>query len=275
MKRNELTPNVVTYNTIIKALVNRPYTYASTDASSANSTHRNTASQSNQSGTEYTSKDGGIHTTNTGDVSTVTSSTATGVSAYRLSIIDHVYHTMSEEGVEPNSKTFNTMKRAFQQDPVRLARLQAERDQSFRIPPDAASFNIELHTLSKKEKFEDLLTVFDRMRREGVTPTVVTYNTMLNAFSRKGNVKKDRVLYLWTLMRTDGVTPDAFSYNAMLAMHNFTDDFDAAWGLYREMRGQGVQPDIVTYKVAIDACGWHRQIDKVSLFFSTKTCRLG
>lgn len=53
-------------------------------------------------------------------------------------------------------------------------------------------------------QYEVSLDLLARMRREGVAPNLITYNSVLNACS-KGALPWDQLLRVFALMREDGV----------------------------------------------------------------------
>uniref|UniRef100_A0A453FV49 Pentatricopeptide repeat-containing protein-mitochondrial domain-containing protein n=1 Tax=Aegilops tauschii subsp. strangulata TaxID=200361 RepID=A0A453FV49_AEGTS len=92
------------------------------------------------------------------------------------------------------------------------------------------------------------------MRRAGVPPSVVTYNTMLRVYGDAGLFGE--AVHLFGLMcstASDGgggnngaVRPNVVTYNTMIAIHGKALEDDKAGSLVQQMQAGGIQPNAVT-----------------------------
>jgi len=77
------------------------------------------------------------------------------------------------------------------------------------------------------------------MRKEGVQPDVVTYNTLIALAPDYETAKS----WLETI-RKEGVQPNVVTYSTLIAL---APDYETAKSWLRTMRKEGVQPNVVTY----------------------------
>lgn len=91
--------------------------------------------------------------------------------------------------------------------------------------------------------------MFDEMHLHSVEPNVVSFNTLLSAHRRLGEV--DRVLAVLRAMRDCRLEPDVISYTTAMACAFECDRSELGMQLYREMREAGIAPSPLTYSVLI------------------------
>ena len=88
------------------------------------------------------------------------------------------------------------------------------------LPPDShldvRAYTTVLHTLSRAGRYERALELFAELRRQGVAPTLVTYNGMLDVYGRMGR-SWPRIVALLDEMRAAGVKPDGFTASTVIA----------------------------------------------------------
>ena len=140
------------------------------------------------------------------------------------------------------------------------------------IRPDTRCYNIAI-SAAAESCLDDGLTValdmFDRMSlpttvNGGDTPEpdLVTYNTVINAFTQFGKYK-EAIAFFYD-MKKAGVKPDKYSYTALVKAVVVHDEdgeefFDVQELLY-DMKEEGVQADAVTYNTIIKAMCQERKI---------------
>lgn len=101
-----------------------------------------------------------------------------------------------------------------------------------------------------REKAEKL---FERMLSEGIKPTALSCNLMLNVYSWHSRVdsaiefkKKMREVY--------GVQPDVYTYTTMIEMFGRVRQMDLALDQFNLMKAEGLTPSLTTYAVLIEGC---------------------
>lgn len=110
--------------------------------------------------------------------------------------------------------------------------------------------------------FQAALSILERMKRAGVRPDVVTYNTVIDFLSSEENgtqIAEDLVL---VDMPRNGVRPDLLTFNTLIkgVARNRGNKADAGIALssaYRwltELQSRGLKPDEFTYQSMVSAC---------------------
>ena len=78
------------------------------------------------------------------------------------------------------------------------------------------SFTALINAYGRNGQHEASLHLLARMKRENVTPNLITYNTVINA-SAKGGLEWEGLLGLFAQMRHEGIQPDIITYNTLLS----------------------------------------------------------
>uniref|UniRef100_A0A804M4Y3 Pentatricopeptide repeat-containing protein n=1 Tax=Zea mays TaxID=4577 RepID=A0A804M4Y3_MAIZE len=81
---------------------------------------------------------------------------------------------------------------------------------------DVHAYTIVLHALSRAGRYERTLELFAELRRQGVAPTLVTYNVVLDVYGRMGR-SWPRIVALLDEMRAAGVETDDFTTSTVIA----------------------------------------------------------
>jgi pentatricopeptide repeat protein len=121
--------------------------------------------------------------------------------------------------------------------------------------------------------------VFDRMRREGIRPSVVSYSALISAAEKGGQWKLalegfpgnvvaysacisalakgqqwERALELFREIQTFGGSPSIVTYNATVTALEKGMQWELALGLFEEMKMRNLPITVVSYGGAISAC---------------------
>jgi pentatricopeptide repeat domain-containing protein 1 len=96
---------------------------------------------------------------------------------------------------------------------------------------DVRAYTTILHSYSRCGKYERAVAIFEKMNESGLSPTLVTYNVMLDVYGKMGR-----------------------SWNKIL-------------GLLDEMRSKGLGFDEFTCSTVISACGREGLLDEAKEFF--------
>lgn len=103
-----------------------------------------------------------------------------------------------------------------------------------------------------------LLDVMDDLH---IQKTVVTYNTVISACARAGEVGTAKNVL--AKMKQSGVKPNIISFNSLMAACASTSRWKDALSILDQChREPGVQPDIITYTNAMRACAKGRQTNR-------------
>eukprot|EP00871_Galdieria_phlegrea_P000781 jgi/Galph1/1703/GphlegSOOS_G377.1 len=124
----------------------------------------------------------------------------------------------------------------------------------YRLEPTEITLNILCKGLVQSKRYSEALELFSvEMPCVGITPSMMTYSIIFEAFGRLG--KLDQMTQLWNQMLARGHQPtDAVYFSAMYAcaIHN---DLKAMFDYYRDMIQKGIRPNIRIYGMIINALG--------------------
>lgn len=167
-----------------------------------------------------------------------------------------LYNAVLDCWAKLSSSTPETASRA-------VAFLEKMRDE--KIVPDVISYNTIIHCLSQCGRTSDAELVLDQMKEAGVNPNSITYNTLLAAYTNRKNKKQQSkgsridttsAEKLFGKMREDpSITPDVVTYNTMLNAYARGGDIEKAEVLLKEMFSEEspVSPDSTSINTVISA----------------------
>ena len=92
------------------------------------------------------------------------------------------------------------------------------------ITPDVISYNTVVHCLAKSGRLKDAELMLDQMKEAGVDPNTITYNSLLAA-SRNANIAQVEKIFE-KMLNDPSITPDVVSYNTMLKVYSVEGDIE-------------------------------------------------
>jgi pentatricopeptide repeat protein len=81
------------------------------------------------------------------------------------------------------------------------------------MPPETSQFNILMRDMVQLGELASAQNVFDEMRRRGVQPTVVSYNTLILGACKVGDLDGVNALRGWKDTRRNG---DVYTFGARM-----------------------------------------------------------
>ncbi|CAA2973060.1 Hypothetical predicted protein [Olea europaea subsp. europaea] len=112
-----------------------------------------------------------------------------------------------------------------------------------RFLPDVKNCNRTLRILRDRNLVGKAREVYGMMGDIGIEPTIVTYNTMLDLFCKKGEVAKELIVE----MLNKRLKVSAYTYNPLICGYCQKGMLIEALGLREEMEVRGALPSISTY----------------------------
>ncbi|XP_074344084.1 uncharacterized protein LOC141683292 [Apium graveolens] len=126
-------------------------------------------------------------------------------------------------------------------------------------------FEMLVKAYVKKGMVREGFSVFRRMVRFGLVPSVVTVNCLLTGLSKFNYV--DRCWYLFEEMGRIGVRANCFTFNILTHVLCKGEDVNKVNKFLDEMEEKGFIPDVVTYNTLIDSyCKKRRLKEAIYLF---------
>ncbi|GAU15176.1 hypothetical protein TSUD_09140 [Trifolium subterraneum] len=100
----------------------------------------------------------------------------------------------------------------------------------------------------------------------GVLPNVFTYNALILAQLKSGNIRK--AYSLKEKMPASGLRPDVVTYNLLIGDACNSERLDLAWKLLDEMQRRGCEPDLITYTELIKGFCIRRRVKKAEELYA-------
>jgi len=166
-----------------------------------------------------------------------------------------IYEEMRKEGVKPTIATFNALLDACARshDMSRIpSLLQAMSELD--INPNVITYSTIIKAYSNEGLVDRALEVLVEMKgNKDITPDEHTYNTVINGCARQGLC--DQGLAILDEMCSSGVTPSNFTLSVLVKMAGRGRRLEKAFELCDEMREKfGLRPNLHVYNNLIAAC---------------------
>ena len=225
------------------------------------------------------------------------------------------FRDMLRRGLQPDVQTFNSLINAF-------AKVSStpKRSQCACATAGACQTSVEqnshwvLHTCvawcapwicSQAGDVNKAFTAADAMHKRGIKPTLVTFNTLIDACARGGNltlayethaemreanlrpnertysilihacarqVRVEEAFGWLSKMRAGGLTPNAVTWSAIINACCKSRQIDRAFQMLSEMKGAGLTPNVITYTTLIDGCAKVRALKRLSVCVPMGSC---
>ena len=120
------------------------------------------------------------------------------------------------------------------------------------VKPTVATYNVLMKVYSKARKEDKVFETFDEMIKEGLKPNVKIFTTAINACAISPDL--DRALKLRSQMEREyRLELNVFTYSSLLNVCAKSNDLGMAKKMYQEMSSIGIEEDVVTLNTMIDA----------------------
>lgn len=156
---------------------------------------------------------------------------------------DGILQKMKDDGLARSAPIYNALIKCHERDLTRVASLFKEMIGEG-IEPTVITFNTMIHAYTKSGNLGRAIELFARMLKDGVKPTQTTYNSMIHAYSTKGEL--DEAIELFSRMLEAGIKPNLYIYNSMIAAHAKFGNLESCEQMIGKMVNDGFKPDRVT-----------------------------
>ncbi|KAL4321070.1 hypothetical protein AHAS_Ahas14G0073700 [Arachis hypogaea] len=112
-------------------------------------------------------------------------------------------------------------------------------------------FNSLIRSYGEAGLFKESIKLFETMKSIGVSPSVVTFNSVLSILLRRGRTNMARAVYD-EMLGTYGVTPDVYTYNILIRGFCKNSYIEEGFWFFKEMTSFDCDPDVVTYNTLVD-----------------------
>ncbi|KAG8219720.1 hypothetical protein J3R82DRAFT_688 [Butyriboletus roseoflavus] len=171
---------------------------------------------------------------------------------------EKAWHTMTSTGIEPTASTFraiiSVLFTARKPDDAMgyFALFQSRRTTGLSPTPEdvLTLYNTVLHGLLKNHRERDAHALLQRLREEGPKPDAVSFNSLLNYHSRRGEFRIISRILDW--MREDGLVGDVYTFSTVLSALLKVGRTDATDAILSLMRKQNVEPNVAFFTSIIN-----------------------
>ncbi|XP_059627839.1 pentatricopeptide repeat-containing protein At1g02060, chloroplastic-like [Cornus florida] len=112
-------------------------------------------------------------------------------------------------------------------------------------------FNSLIRSYGRAGLFQESIKVFTKMKSIGISPSVVTFNSLLSILLRRGRTTMALKVYDEMLV-TYGVTPDTYTFNILIRGFCMNSMVDEGFRFFKEMSNYKCEPDVITYNTLVD-----------------------
>ncbi|KND03306.1 pentatricopeptide repeat domain-containing protein [Spizellomyces punctatus DAOM BR117] len=118
------------------------------------------------------------------------------------------------------------------------------------VPEDIYAIFIDAY--SRRGDIESLSKIWDHMHRDGVQPSLNSYNLILKCCAKEGLYEKAEEVYHSLLLRPD-IEPDATTYSALINVRASVSDIPGAHGILEKLLETGGKPPIKVLNALLTA----------------------
>lgn len=129
-------------------------------------------------------------------------------------------------------------------------------------PAKGAIFSMLIKSSLQRKQAGLAMELYEDMDQDtSVCCSLVTYNTLIDAFARAGDMVAVGKVFMG--MCRHGVEPDLITYSTAIKGYCVRGDLETAIRLLGQMREKGIEPDAVLYNSLLDGCA-HQQLRKLT-----------
>ncbi|KAJ3684115.1 hypothetical protein LUZ61_013279 [Rhynchospora tenuis] len=131
------------------------------------------------------------------------------------------------------------------------------------VTPDVITYNSVINGYSKLGWWKDTIRVFKDTTDRGFQPNEVTYSSTMNSMCRQGQTKEAQKLF--DLMITGGV-PDVVSYGILLLGYANDGTIDDVMNILDRMQLNHVAPDYLFYSPLLATYAKNEKVERLCGF---------
>ncbi|KFK33107.1 hypothetical protein AALP_AA6G332000 [Arabis alpina] len=188
----------------------------------------------------------------------------------KLDLMDdcwQVYRVMCKVGILPNTHTFNILTNVFCNDSnfgeevgVFLEKMEEEG-----FEPDLVTYNTLVSSYCRRGRLKEAFYLYKIMYRRRVVPDLVTYTSLIKGLCKDGRVREAHQTFHRMIDR--GIMPDGISYNTLIYAYCKEGMMEQSKRLLYEMLGNSVVPDRFTCKIIVEGFVRERRLLAAVSFF--------
>ncbi|XP_057809124.1 pentatricopeptide repeat-containing protein At5g48730, chloroplastic [Salvia miltiorrhiza] len=176
-----------------------------------------------------------------------------------------LFQAMIDEGCVADREAYTALMSAYSRSGL-FDKAFSILDQMKKIPncrPDVLTYSILIKSCVQVYDFDAVKPLLSEMEKQGIRPTTVTYNTLIDAYGKaKRFVEMESVLV--QMLRQPDCQPDVWTMNSTLRAFGGSGQIDMMEKCYDKFQKAGIDPSIKTFNILLDAYGKTENYEKMS-----------
>ncbi|KAG9148892.1 hypothetical protein Leryth_022735 [Lithospermum erythrorhizon] len=179
-----------------------------------------------------------------------------------------IFRQMQTSGPEPSAVTYQLILKIFVEgDKYKEAEEIFEtllNDEVSPLKPDQKMFHMMIYMYKKARNYEKARQLFALMSERGVPLSTVSFNSLM---SFETNYKE--VASIYDQMQRSGLQPDVVSYALLINAYGKARREEEALAVFEEMLDAGVRPTQKAYNILLDAFAISGMVEQAKIVFKS------
>ncbi|CAN1171437.1 Pentatricopeptide repeat-containing protein At3g59040 [Linum perenne] len=179
-----------------------------------------------------------------------------------------IFRRMQALGPEPSALTYQIILKMFVE-----ANKFKEAEEVFEsllnvdkppLKPDQRLFHLMIYMHKKAGNYEQARKLFGIMAERGVPQSTITYNSLMSFGTNYKEVSK-----IYDQMQRSGLQPDVVSYSLLINAYGKARREDEALAVFEDMLDAGVRPSLKSYNILLDAFAISGMVEQAKIVFKS------
>ncbi|CAN1252289.1 Pentatricopeptide repeat-containing protein At3g59040 [Linum perenne] len=132
------------------------------------------------------------------------------------------------------------------------------------LKPDQRLFHLMIYMHKKAGNYEQARKLFGIMAERGVPQSTITYNSLMSFGTNYKEVSK-----IYDQMQRSGLQPDVVSYSLLINAYGKARREDEALAVFEDMLDAGVRPSLKSYNILLDAFAISGMVEQAKIVFKS------
>ncbi|ESQ32426.1 hypothetical protein EUTSA_v10004021mg [Eutrema salsugineum] len=176
-----------------------------------------------------------------------------------------LFEAMISEGCVVNHEVYTALVSAYSRSGrfddafTLLERMKS----SHNCQPDVHTYSILIKSFLQVFAFDKVQDLLSDMRRQGIRPNTITYNTLIDAYG-KAKMFVEMESTLIQMLGEEDCKPDSWTMNSTLRAFGGTGQIEMMENCYDKFQSSGIEPNIRTFNILLDSYGKTGNYKKMS-----------